>query len=64
MVLEDMIVRGLRATEKMTWLDAYVGKDFEHGAGSGKHASCFLVHDNSNKRFSASIPVIISSRQP
>jgi len=23
MVLEDMIVRGLRATEKMTWLDAY-----------------------------------------
>jgi hypothetical protein len=24
MVLEDMIVRGLRATEKMTWLDAYV----------------------------------------
>lgn len=23
MVLEDMIVRGLRATEEMTWLDAY-----------------------------------------
>jgi len=30
MVLEDMIVRGLRATEKMTWLDAYGATYPEH----------------------------------